>query len=89
MIQYIYKYESISKETTPELSSKQIFWNQIVPELEQRLTSGKGYELSVIRDHLNNLKEQCEFRNRDVKIVSINQFGNAIDFTCPIHFANA
>lgn len=45
--------------------------------------NGKGYELSAIRNYLNSIDDHCNFRNRDVKIFLINQFGSEIDFTYP------
>ena len=65
------------------MSKKRLAWDQVARELEQGIKNGKGYELSVIRDNLNNLDECCNFRNRDVKIFLMDQFGDEIDFTYP------
>lgn len=62
---------------------KQVAWDVILPELQQGLRDGKGYELSVIRDHLNCINDQANFHNKDVKIFLINQFGSEIYFTYP------
>ncbi|KAG0710090.1 hypothetical protein GWK47_023525 [Chionoecetes opilio] len=80
MIKYMYKYDSRSKELAPQLSTKHLVWNQVVSELEKGLKNGNGYELCVIRNHLNSI---AGFRNRDVKIFLINQFGSDVDFTYP------
>ena len=83
MTKYMYQYDTRAKDMVPKLTSKQLAWNQVVPELEQGLNSGKGYDLSVIRDHLNSIDALCKFRNRDVKIFLMNQFGDEINFTYP------
>ena len=62
---------------------KTLAWNSVVEELNQGLKTGKGYELSVIRDNLNNKDESCNFCNRDVKTFLMNHFGVKIDFTYP------
>lgn len=83
MTKYLYKFETRDNDIQPQVSQKQIAWTQIVTELDQGLKSGKGYELSVIRDRLNSIDGNCNFRNRDVKVYLINQFGNDIEFTYP------
>ena len=82
----MYEYDPRCKDTTPKLTSTQHAWYhgyQVVPELEQRLTNEKGYELSCIRHYLNNVDYQCQFRNRDVKMFLINHFVSNISFTIP------
>ena len=84
MTKYMYKYDSRCKDTTPKLTPKQRAWYQVVPELlEQGLTNGKGYELSCIRHYLNNVDDQCQFRNRDVQKFLIIYFGSNVSFTNP------
>lgn len=83
MTKYLYKYDSRDKASIPKVSEKQLAWNQVVKELEQGLKEGRGYELSTIRDSLNNIDDKCNFRNRDVKVFLLNTFGNEIDFTYP------
>lgn len=73
----------VTKLPSPKMSEKRLAWGQVVKELEQGLKNGKGYELSVIRDNLNSINKNCNFRNRDVKVFLINHFGNEIDFTYP------
>jgi hypothetical protein len=86
MIKYMHNYESRSKYLVWKLAAKQRAWGQVVPELEQGLTNDKGFELSIIQANLNSIDDQCNFRNRDVKVFLINQFGSAIDFTYPDAF---
>ena len=85
---YLYKYESLSHEEKGniKLSPKQIAWSEIVDVLEEGLNGGKGYELSVIRDHLNTKisSDSALFYNGNVKIFLINHFGDTIDFTYPV-----
>ena len=81
MKSYLKTFDSRDKNVKPKLSQKQVAWNQIVRELEQGLRDGKGYELSVIRDHLNSINSECKFRNRDVKVYLTIQFGDEIEFT--------
>ena len=83
MTTYLYKYDTRDRAPKPEVSRKRLAWNEIADELEQGIKDGKGYELSVIRDKLNKIDEKCNFRNRDVKVFLMDQFGNAIDFTYP------
>lgn len=83
MRNYLYRYESRSKGSAPPKSRQQPSWIQIVPELIQGLNTGKGYELGAPRNYLNTVDEQCNFRNRDVKIFLMNQFGAEIAFTYP------
>lgn len=83
MIKYMYKYESRNKDIIPKCSAKRLAWNQIVPELEEGLKNGKGYELSAIRDYLNTIDSMCNFHNREVKVFLTNQFGGGIDFSYP------
>ena len=68
MKKYLKRFEARDKNVKPKMSQKQVAWDQIVRELEQGLKDGQGYELSVIRDHLNNINSDCKFRNRDVKV---------------------
>ena len=52
MTKYMYEYDPRCKDTTPKLTPTQRAWYhgyQVVPELERRLTNGKGYELGCIR----------------------------------------
>ena len=81
MGKYLHHYESQRKTSKPKNSEKKLAWNMIAMELEQGLKNGKGYELSSIRDHLNKINDKCNFRNRDVKVFLLNQFGSEIDFT--------
>eukprot|EP00918_Siedleckia_nematoides_P108296 GHVU01236350.1.p1 GENE.GHVU01236350.1~~GHVU01236350.1.p1 ORF type:complete len:407 (-),score=39.87 GHVU01236350.1:38-1258(-) len=83
MTKYLYKYETHDKASQPKASEKKLAWNHVTKELEEGLKNGKGYELSVIRDLLNSINENCNFRNRDVKIFLLNHFGGQIDFTDP------
>ena len=86
MTKYMYEYDPRCKDTTPKLTPTQCAWYhgyQVVPELEQRLTNEKGYELSCIRHYLNNVDYQCQFRNRDVKMFLINHFVSNISFAIP------
>ena len=83
MTTYLSKYDKRDSDSKPKLSEKMLAWNQITKDLEHGLKSGKGYELSGIRDRLNIINEKCNFRNKDVKICLINQFGNNIDFAYP------
>ena len=83
MTKYLYKYDSRDKASQPKVSEKMRAWNQVAKELEEGLKSGKGYELSVIRDRLNSIEENSDFRNRDVKVFLMDQFGGKIDFTYP------
>lgn len=78
---YLYKFESRDKNMQPPVSKKQQVWSQLVKELDEGLKSGKGYELNVIRDRLNSIDSECNFRNRDVKVYLTNQFGKEIEFT--------
>lgn len=38
--------------------------NHIAEELEKGMQGGKCFELSVTKDRLNNIKDQCNYRNR-------------------------
>ena len=63
MTKYMYEYDTRCKDTTPKLTPTQRAWYhgyQVVPELEERLTNGKGYELSCIRHYLNNVSLATE-----------------------------
>ena len=83
MPKYLYKYDSRDKAFYSKASERRLAWDQVVNKLENGLKNGKGYELSVIRDRLNTMNKDCNFRNRDVKIFLINHFGNEIKFTYP------
>ena len=65
------------------MSERRLAWDQVVNKLENGLKNGKDYELSVIRNRLNTINKDCNFRNRDVKIFLINHLGNEIKFTYP------
>ena len=83
---YLQKYSKASRTTDdpPTLSVKQRAWNNILSKLEVGLNGGSGFELSAIRDNLNRrVDEGNQFRNRDVKIYLVRQFGSSIDFTYP------
>lgn len=79
---YLRKYENLDITATTK-SKKSIAWDAIVAELVNGLNHGQGYELSVIRDRLNSIDESCSFRNRDVKVYLINEFGKGIEFSYP------
>ena len=79
---YLRKYENLDITATTK-SKKSIAWDAIVTELVNGLNHGQGYELSVIRDRLNSIDESCSFRNRDVKVYLINEFGKGIEFSYP------
>ena len=86
MTNYLQRFELVSHSAgkQPELKHKQHAWEDIVRELEYGLKSGNGYELSAVRDKLNRLvDDEHKFRNRDVKIFLLRQFGRSIDFTYP------
>ena len=86
MTNYLQRFQLVSHSAgkQPEPKHKQRAWDDIVPELEDGLKSGNGYELSVVRDKLNRLvDDEHKFRNRDVKIFLLRKFGRSIDFTYP------
>ena len=62
------KYSSCDKAMQPKVSEEQVAWHQFAEELEQSLSNGRGHELSVIGDSLNNIYDNCTFRNRDGKV---------------------
>jgi hypothetical protein len=72
---------------TPKLSNRQLAWYPLVPEIEQGLREGKGYELSTIRDALNEILASSDapvsLHNKDVKLLVINQFKDGIAFSYP------
>lgn len=71
------------ERTQLPVSKNQSVWNRVVPKLKQGLKDAKGYELSSIRDHLYKFDNECSFRNSDVKIFLLAEFGNEIEFTYP------
>lgn len=86
MTNYLQRFQLLNQSAVkqPEPKQKQRAWDDILPELEDGLKRGNGYELSAVRDKLNRLvDDEHEFRNRDVKIYFLKQFGKSIDFTYP------
>lgn len=71
MCKYIQQYErSRTLSALVQLNAKQRVWNEIVDEIEMGLSAGKGYELSTIRDQMNNrLGGKGNVQNRDVKVL--------------------
>ena len=64
-------------------SPRTILWEAVYPEIHKNLVDGSGYELSVIRDHLNNIKEpnSLGFDNRTVKRFLVNSFVDDVEFS--------
>lgn len=87
MKQYIRLYERKVTDEACEspVNEKQLEWQRIMVEIEPDLNIGKGLELSVIRDSVNNrLVEHGsseKMSNREVKILLQKHFGNQIVFT--------
>ena len=84
MQNYLHKYESLSKEEidNTELNVKQAVWSEAQELLEKGFKTGNGYELSVIREFMNEKLKQngMILSNRDIKLFLLNQFGDDIDF---------
>ena len=84
MQNYLHKYESLSKEEidNTELNVKQAVWSEAQELLEKGFKTGNGYELSVIREFMNEKLKQngIILSNRDIKLFLLNQFGDDIDF---------
>ena len=81
----MFKNQSKDQRDTQTLSNKQRICNDMLVMIENGLMNVKGYELSVIRDHLNSQlsKEDALCLNRDVKVLLINHFDERIDFAYP------
>ena len=84
---YLHAYSNLSVEDRENHipNPKQKAWEEVKGILDNGLNEGKGDELSVIRDYLNELllEENEHFSNRDVKLFLLNQYGESIDFTYP------
>ena len=62
-------------------NQKTILWEAVYPEIHKNLVDGYGYELSIIRDHLNNNQiALIDFDNRTVKRFLMNSFSDDIEF---------
>jgi hypothetical protein len=59
-------------------------WNQVAAKVKHGFTEGIGYDLSDVRDMLNQLlPDDKHIRNREAKILLVNEFGEEVMFTQP------
>lgn len=86
MKQYIRLYDRKVTDESCEspANEKQLVWQRMMVEIESDLNSGEGFELSVIRDSVNNKLAECgsseQMNNREVKVLLQKNFGNPMAF---------
>ena len=89
MKQYIRLYDKKVKDESCESSTndKQLVWQTMMVKIECDMKRGEGFELSLIRDSVNNKLAECgsseQMNNREVKVLLEKHFGNRISFSYP------
>lgn len=84
---YLVKYERMKKRE--DGADKQVQspmhreWASLIPEIETGINEGKGFELSYVRDCLNEAMESdcSSVTNREVAVLLMNYFGKRITFS--------
>ena len=88
---YLLKYDRAKKKprNIDCIPEKQKAWRNVVETIESGLSNGLGYELSFVRNSINEYLEkqypQCKLNvtNREVKLLLVNHFGGKIYFSQP------
>ncbi|KAG1654561.1 hypothetical protein GQR58_024934 [Nymphon striatum] len=79
-IQLYGRRKSKNDKETP-ISSKLQAWSKVIKDIDIGLNKGEGYELSHIRDSINkHLDPDGSVRNKKVKVLLVNHFGDKIGF---------
>ena len=81
---YFRKYEKAKSNKSVEktMTEKQLLWSNVIPDIENGLSEGAGYELSYVRDCMNKeLGLDSKVTNKEIKILLVNHFGDKITFS--------
>lgn len=82
--QYLLKYKRACCEKPKQKSCKQVVWSEVVKHIEIGLSSHEGYELTYVRDCMNEkIGSNAKVSSKEVKLLLTNHFGNKIRFSQP------
>jgi len=82
---YLLKYDRCKinlSSPKQSVNAKQMAWSAVIPAIETGLLQGDGYELSYVRDCMNN-ELGSHLTNQEVKVLLVNHFDDKIAFSRP------